>query len=81
MKELAMRAVANVRAVDFPPFEFTISLDSDRSFVVREKLGRSDGVFAELSSAILFVRHECQARGCAPVLKFDQSLAFIRAAG
>ncbi len=81
MKELAMTAVTNVRGVDFPPLEFTISLDPDRFFVVREKRGRGGGVFAELSSAILFVREECQARGCAPVMKFDQNLAFIRAAG
>jgi hypothetical protein len=37
--------------------------------------------FAELSSAILFVREVCLARGCASVMKFDQSLACIRAAG
>ncbi|MGO9391810.1 hypothetical protein [Rhodoblastus sp.] len=81
MKEFAMTAVTNVRGVDFPTIEFTISLDSDRSFVVREKRGRSGRVFAELSSAILFVREHCQARGCASVMKFDQNLAFIRAAG
>ena len=76
-----MTTVANVRGVDTPPLEFTISLDPDRSFVVREKRGRSGGVFAELSSAILFVREQCQAWGCASVMKFDQSLACIRAAG
>ncbi len=76
-----MTAIANVRDVEFSPLEFTLSLDPDRSYVVREKRGRRGGVFAELSSAILFVREECRARGCAPVMKFDQNLAFIRAAG
>ncbi len=78
MKELAM---TNVRVVDFPPLEFVISLGPERSFVVREMRGRSGGVFDELSDAVLFVRGQCQARGCAVVLKFDQSLACIRAAG
>ena len=76
-----MTVVTNVRGVDFPPLEFTIGLDPDRSFIVREKRGRSVNIFAELSSAILFVRGECQARGCTPVMEFDQNLAFIRAAG
>lgn len=76
-----MSANAELRVVDFSPLEFIISLDPDRSFVVREKGGRSDGTFAELSSAILFVREVCQALGCAAVMKFDQSLACIRAAG
>jgi hypothetical protein len=39
MKELAMKLNANLRADDFPPLEFMISLDPDRSFVVREKRG------------------------------------------
>jgi len=78
MKGLAM---TNVRAVDFPPLEFMISLGPDRSFVVREMRGRSGGMFDELSTAVLFVRGECQARGCAAVMKFDQNLACIRAAG
>jgi hypothetical protein len=81
MKELAMTAMTNVRAGDFPTLEFMISLGSDRSFVVREMRGRGDGVFSELSSLILFVRGECQARGCKPVIKFDQNLACLRAAG
>jgi len=76
-----MNANANHRLGDFPPFEFLISLGRERSFVVRERLGRRGGIFAELSSAILFVREECQAFGCAAVMKFDQSLACIRAAG
>jgi hypothetical protein len=78
MKGLAM---PNVRAVDFPPLEFVISLGPDRSFVVSEMRGRSGGVFDELSDAVLFVRVECQARGCAVAMKFDQNLACIRAAG
>jgi hypothetical protein len=75
-----MNAQTNLRAVDFPPLEFMISLDPDGFFAVREKHGRSGGVFAELSSAILFVREECRARGCATVMKFDRNLACIRAA-
>jgi predicted nucleotidyltransferase len=78
MKELAM---TNVRAVDFPPLEFLISLGPYRSFVVRERRGRSGGVFDELSDAVLFVRDECRARSCAVAMKFDQNLACIRAAG
>jgi hypothetical protein len=81
MKELAMTAMTNVCAVDFSPLEFMISLGPDRSFVVREMRGRGGGVFDELSSVILFVRGECQTRGCKPVIKFDQSLACLRAAG
>lgn len=76
-----MTSIAEVSVVDFPPLEFTISLGSDRSFVVSEKHGRSGGVFADLSSAILFVQHENRARGSKPFMRFDQSLAFIRAAG
>jgi hypothetical protein len=74
-------AMTNVRAVDFPPLEFVISLGPDRSFVVREMRGRSSGAFDELSDAVLFVRGECQACGCAVGMKFDQNLACIRAAG
>ena len=76
-----MNAIKNARAVDFPPLEFVISLDPDRSFVVREKRGRISAVFDELSSAILFVREVCQARGRATAIKFDQNLACLRAAG
>ena len=76
-----MNAITNPRAVDFPPLEFVISLDPDRSFVVREKRGRISAVFDELSSAILFVREVCQARGRATTIKFDQNLACLRAAG
>ena len=76
-----MTAMTNLRAVDFPPLEFMISLGPDRSFVAREMRGRGGGAFAELSSVILFVRAECQARGCKPVIKFDQNLACVRAAG
>lgn len=75
-----MNADTNLHAVDFPPLEFIISLDPNRSFVVHEKRGRCGGVFDELSSAILFVREQCQARGCATVMKFDRTLACIRAA-
>ncbi len=74
-----MTAMTNIR--DFPPLEFMIGLGPDRSFVVSEMRGRGGGVFEELSSAILFVRVECQARGCAVVIKFDQNLACLRAAG
>jgi hypothetical protein len=81
MKEFAMTAVTNVRAVDFPPLEFMISLGLDRSFVVREMRGPGGQVFAELSGVFLFVREECKARRCKPVIKFDQSLACVRAAG
>jgi len=76
-----MSANANLHLGDFSPLEFMISLDRERSFVVRERRGRRGGIFAELSSAILFIREECQAFGCAAVMKFDQSLACIRAAG
>jgi hypothetical protein len=76
-----MTSIAEVRVVDFPPLEFTISLDRDRSFVVSEKHGRTDGVFANLSSAILFVKDENRARGSKLIMRFDQNLAFIRAAG
>jgi len=76
-----MTAMTNVRAVDFPPLEFMVSLGLDRSFVVREMRGRSGGVFAELSSVFLFVREECKTRRCMPIIKFDQNLACVRAAG
>ena len=76
-----MRNQSNVRAVDFRPLEFTIGLEGHRTFVVREKLERSGGVFVDLSSAILFVRRECETRGVPPAVKFDQTVACIRAAG
>lgn len=75
-----MNAHTKLRTVKFPPLEFMISLNPDGSFVVHEKHGRSGGVFAELSGAILFCREECQAHGSATVMKFDQNLACIRAA-
>jgi hypothetical protein len=81
MKELAMTAMTNLRAVDFPPLEFMVSLGLDRCFVVREMRGPSGEVFDELSSVFLFVREECKARRCKPVIKFDQNLACVRAAG
>jgi hypothetical protein len=37
--------------------------------------------YRPVGSAILFVRKKCQARGCAPVVKFDPTVAYIRAAG
>lgn len=78
---LAMDVDTNLRAGAPSALEFVISLHPDRSFVVWEKHGRSGGVFAELSGAILYVREECHAHGCAMVMKFDQNLACIRAAG
>jgi len=71
----------NICVVDFLTPEFMISLAPDLSYVVREMRGKSGGVFDALSTAVLFVRGECQARGCAVVIKFDQNLACIRAAG
>ena len=81
MKDYSMTSVANVRTVVFPPLEFTISLACERSYIVREKHGRGGGEFSDLSSAILFVECECRAYGCPPIMHFDRSLAFIRAAG
>ncbi len=76
-----MTPISIVRAVEPAPLEFTISLDPDRCYAVREKRGRGDGVFSELSSALLFIRESRPAGERAPVIKFDQSLAMIRAAG
>jgi hypothetical protein len=85
MKGNSMTSVANVRTIVFPPLEFTMSLAwslaCERSYIVREKHGRGGGEFSDLSSAIIFVEGECRAYGCPPIMHFDRSLAFIRAAG
>jgi hypothetical protein len=71
----------NVHAPVFPALEFTISLTSDGSYLVREEHGRGGAQFADLSDAILFVQDECRAQKYRPTLHFDRSLACIRAAG
>ncbi len=76
-----MTSAGNVRSVFFPPLDFTISLSTGGSFAVVEKHARGGGDFGDLSSAILFVQNECRAHGAAPIIRFDRTLAFIRAAG
>ena len=51
------------------------------SFVVTETEGRIGGVFGDLSSAMRFARYEGLHRGRPLDLRFDESLALIRAAG
>ena len=63
------------------PLSFRVSRGQGASFVVTEQHGRIGGVFGDLSSAMRFARHEAFNRGRELDLRFDESLAFIRAAG
>lgn len=63
------------------PLSFTLSRGQGRSVLVAEAEGRSGGSFTDMASAIEFVETQCQARGCPVSMRFDVSLAFIRAAG
>lgn len=59
---------------------FTLSRGQGRSIVVTEIAERAGGAFADLSAAMRFVATQCAARGCAVQMRFDASLAMIRAA-
>ena len=63
------------------PLSFTLSRGEGRSIVVAEAQGRSGGSFASMSSAMSFIETQCQAQGCPVAMRFDASLALIRAAG
>jgi len=63
------------------PLSFRVSRGQGASFVVTEAHGRIGGVFGDLSSAMRFARLEAMNRGRPLDLRFDESLAFIRAAG
>ncbi len=63
------------------PLSFRLSRGQGASFVVTEAHGRIGGVFGDLSSALRFARLEAVHRGRPLDLRFDESLALIRAAG
>ncbi|MFO1114839.1 MAG: hypothetical protein U1E28_04095 [Beijerinckiaceae bacterium] len=63
------------------PLSFRLSRGTGASFVVTETEGRIGGVFGDLSSAMRFARYEAASRGRPLDLRFDESLALIRAAG
>ncbi|MCC0004349.1 MAG: hypothetical protein H6872_04125 [Methylobacteriaceae bacterium] len=63
------------------PLSFRVSRGQGASFVVTEQQGRIGGVFGDLSSAMRFARLEAVSRGRELELRFDESLALIRAAG
>ncbi len=63
------------------PLSFTLSRGAGRSIRVAECEGRSGGTFPDLSAAMGFVETQCRARGCPVSMRFDESLALIRAAG
>ena len=60
---------------------FTLSRGDGRSIVVAEAKGRGGGSFTDMSSAMRFVEAQCQGSGCPVAMRFDASLALIRAAG
>ena len=62
------------------PLSLRLSRGEGSSFIVTEAQGRVGGVFGDLSSAMRFARLEAMARGRALDLRFDESLALIRAA-
>lgn len=62
-------------------FAFKLSRGSDRSIVVTEARNRAGGVFSDLSSAMRFAETQCRAAGCPVDMRFDATLALIRAAG
>ena len=63
------------------PLSFTLSRGSGRAVVVAEAHGRAGGSFTDMSSAMNFVATQCRSRGCPVSMRFDDSLALIRAAG
>ena len=63
------------------PLSIRLSRGDGTSFVVTESEGRIGGVFGDLSSAMRFARSEASNRGRPLDLRFDESLALIRAAG
>lgn len=63
-----------------PPLSFTLIRGAGSSVVVREGRNRHGGLFTDLSSAIRFVKAQCRAAGCPVEMRFDISLAMIRAA-
>lgn len=63
------------------PFSFTLSRGHGRSIIVAEAYGRAGGSFTDMSSAMSFVETQCRSRGCPVSMRFDASLALIRAAG
>ena len=63
------------------PLSFRVSRGQGASFVVTELQGRIGGVFGDLSAAMRFARLEAVHRGRPLDLRFDESLALIRAAG
>ncbi|HMN70898.1 MAG TPA: hypothetical protein PKA55_03395 [Rhodoblastus sp.] len=63
------------------PLSFRVSRGQGASFVVSEPQGRIGGVFGDLSSAMRFARVEAMSRRRELDLRFDESLALIRAAG
>lgn len=63
------------------PLCFRLSRGHQASFVVEEAQGLIGGVFTDLSSAMRFARMEAASRGRELDLRFDESLALIRAAG
>ncbi len=67
--------------VSSDPLSFRVSRGHGASFVVTEAQGRIGGVFGDLSDAMRFARLEAVSRGRALDLRFDESLALIRAAG
>ena len=63
------------------PLSFTLSRGRGRSVEVAEAQGRAGGSFTDMSSAMSFVETQCRSRGCPISMRFDASLALIRAAG
>ncbi|MFT4098703.1 MAG: hypothetical protein QM651_16410 [Rhodoblastus sp.] len=63
------------------PLSFRVSRGEGSSFVVTEERGQMGGVFGDLSSAMRFAKLEARNRGRELDLRFDESLALMRAAG
>lgn len=71
---------ANPNPAEAPPLSFTLIRGAGVSVIVREGRNRQGGLFTDLSSAIRFVKAQCRAAGCPVEMRFDISLALIRAA-
>ena len=63
------------------PLSVRLSRGDGAQFVLTEARGQIGGVFGDLSSAMRFARSEAASRGRVLDLRFDESLALIRAAG
>ena len=78
---MSVVALNRVSPPQSAPYAFTLSRGSGCEIVVTEAMNRAGGVFTDLSTAMRFAETQCKAANCSVDMRFDASLALIRAAG